>query len=47
MILRAIRDLGIDPAKSLLIGDSERDLEAGRAAGVGDLILLKENRPLD
>lgn len=47
MILRAIRDLGIDPAKSLLIGDSERDLEAGRAAGVGELILIKENSPPD
>jgi D-glycero-D-manno-heptose 1,7-bisphosphate phosphatase len=46
MILRAIRDLGIDPAKSLLIGDSERDLEAGRAAGVGQLILSPQQKPI-
>ncbi|MBM4198942.1 MAG: HAD family hydrolase [Gammaproteobacteria bacterium] len=35
MILQAIRDHDIDPALSILIGDSERDLEAGRAAGIG------------
>lgn len=35
MILQAIRDHNIDPALSILIGDSERDLEAGRAAGIG------------
>ena len=38
MILRAIRELGIDPAASILIGDSERDIEAGRAAGIGRLV---------
>lgn len=46
MILRAIKELGIDPSNSLLIGDSERDLEAGRAAGVGQLIPFQENRPV-
>lgn len=38
MILRAIREHDIDPAASILIGDSDRDLEAGRAAGVGTLV---------
>jgi len=47
MILKAISDLGIDPTKSLLIGDSERDLEAGRSAGVSKLILFDEKRPTE
>ena len=34
MILRAIRDHGLDPARSILIGDRESDLEAARRAGV-------------
>ncbi len=34
MLLRAARDLGIDLAASVLIGDRESDLEAARRAGV-------------
>ena len=34
MLLRAIAELGIDPAQSLVIGDSKSDLEAGRRAGL-------------
>ena len=34
LIHAAARELGLDLARSLLIGDSPRDLEAGRAAGV-------------
>jgi D-glycero-D-manno-heptose 1,7-bisphosphate phosphatase len=34
MILRAIADFAIDPARSLIIGDRPADLEAGRRAGV-------------
>lgn len=34
MILRAIADHHIDPAKSFLIGDRQTDLEAARRAGV-------------
>jgi D-glycero-D-manno-heptose 1,7-bisphosphate phosphatase len=41
MILRAIRELDIDPAASILIGDSERDIEAGRAAGIGRLVRVE------
>ena len=45
MILRAIREHDLDPASSMLIGDSERDLEAGRAAGVGRLLLVETALP--
>jgi D-glycero-D-manno-heptose 1,7-bisphosphate phosphatase len=34
LLLRAIDDWGIDPARALMIGDSPRDLEAARRAGV-------------
>ena len=34
MILRAIADLGLDPARSLMIGDKQTDLQAASAAGV-------------
>ena len=34
MILRAINDHGVDPARSFLIGDQASDLEAARRAGV-------------
>jgi D-glycero-D-manno-heptose 1,7-bisphosphate phosphatase len=35
MIENAIGDLGIDPKVSVLIGDKESDIEAGRRAGLG------------
>ena len=34
MILRAVNELDIDIKKSILIGDKESDLEAGRRAGI-------------
>lgn len=34
MIHRAVRDHGIDVKTSLLVGDKDSDIEAGRAAGV-------------
>jgi D-glycero-D-manno-heptose 1,7-bisphosphate phosphatase len=34
MILRGIAEFGIDPARSMLIGDKNSDIEAGRAAGI-------------
>ena len=34
MILRAIAEHGVDPARSFLIGDRQSDLEAARRAGV-------------
>jgi D-glycero-D-manno-heptose 1,7-bisphosphate phosphatase len=43
MLLQAAHDLGLDLTRSWLVGDKERDLEAGRAAGVGTLVLFDEN----
>lgn len=34
MLLRAMADFPIDPARSLIIGDKDSDIEAGRRAGV-------------
>jgi D-glycero-D-manno-heptose 1,7-bisphosphate phosphatase len=38
MVLRALTEWSIDPARALVIGDSERDLEAGRRAGVAGVL---------
>lgn len=35
MILQAADELGIDLGRSILIGDKDSDIQAGRAAGVG------------
>lgn len=40
MILRARDDLGLDLSRSILIGDKESDIAAGKAAGVGLTVLL-------
>jgi D-glycero-D-manno-heptose 1,7-bisphosphate phosphatase len=45
MLLGAQRDLDIDMASSILIGDKLSDLEAGRTAGVGTQILLSSENP--
>lgn len=42
MILKALRELAIDPARSVLIGDRISDMEAGKKAGVGTLLYLNE-----
>lgn len=34
LLLRAARELGLDLARSFAVGDRDRDVEAGRAAGV-------------
>jgi phosphoglycolate phosphatase len=33
MILLACAKIGVEPAATLFVGDDERDIEAGRAAG--------------
>jgi len=38
MLLAAARELGIDLGASMLIGDKESDIEAGRRAGLGRVV---------
>lgn len=45
MILKAMSRYGIDPQQSWMIGDSQRDVEAGKAAGL-KTILVESNRNL-
>lgn len=40
MLLKARNEFDLDLSKSILIGDRDSDMEAGRAAGVGRLLLL-------
>jgi D-glycero-D-manno-heptose 1,7-bisphosphate phosphatase len=40
MLLQAERDLDVDMGRSIFIGDKPSDMAAGRAAGVGTLLLL-------
>ena len=40
MILRACKELDIDPAQSILFGDTQRDIDAARAAGLRDGIFF-------
>jgi len=46
MLLAAVRELAIDPAQSALIGDSASDVEAAEAAGIGCILLLQTDAPL-
>ena len=47
LLLEAARDLSIDLAGSILIGDAESDLQAGRAAGIRRNILVRTGRGRD
>ncbi|MDZ4776829.1 MAG: HAD family hydrolase [Alphaproteobacteria bacterium] len=38
MLLRAMGDFNLDPARTLMIGDHERDVEAARRAGISGLL---------
>ena len=44
LFLRAARERGIDLALSVSVGDMARDLEAGRAAGVGRNLLVRTGK---
>jgi phosphoglycolate phosphatase len=49
-ILHACRESGVDPAKTIFVGDAARDIEAGRNAGTRTLVALfgylaPEDRP--
>jgi len=45
LLLRGIEEHNIDPAQSYFIGDRERDVEAGTAAGVKG-ILIDSDQPI-
>lgn len=45
LLLQGIEKYNIDPAKSYFIGDRERDVEAGQAAGVKG-ILIDSDQPI-
>lgn len=46
MILQAAREHGIDVLQSILIGDKDSDVQAGRAAKVGNIYRLGTNQPI-
>jgi D-glycero-D-manno-heptose 1,7-bisphosphate phosphatase len=41
LILQAAQDLGIDLGRSLMIGDNLSDVQAGLAAGIGQVVLVR------
>ncbi len=41
MLLRAARELALDLAASVMVGDRLTDMQAGRAAGVGHCVLVR------
>lgn len=43
LLLQAANDFNIDLSQSIMIGDSERDVEAGRNAGCFETIMIKTN----
>ena len=46
MLLQAIREYGIDPAQSLMVGDKAADMQAATAAGVARKFLVRSGHPL-
>jgi D-glycero-D-manno-heptose 1,7-bisphosphate phosphatase len=46
MLLRAARELDLDLARSLMVGDKAADVAAGRAAGVGRNVLVRSGHAL-
>ena len=46
MLRQAIKEHGLDPARSVMIGDRSSDVEAGQAAAVAQCFLVGPNEPL-
>ena len=46
MLLQAAKDFNIDLSQSYMIGDSQRDIEAGKNAGCKESILLEDGKSL-
>ncbi len=47
MLLTAAREHGLDLSRSLMFGDKEADVEAGRAAGVKATVLVRSGHPIN
>lgn len=47
MILRACKELNINPAQAIMVGDTERDIEAAKAAGLRAGIFFTGGNLLD
>ena len=47
MLIQAAEDLGLDLSKSWMIGDDERDVEAGRRAGCHTVFVGGEGKAMD
>ena len=47
LIFRALKDLNIDPSTSIMIGDHDRDVEAGQNAGLKSAILFEGGNLFD
>ena len=47
MLIQAAGDLGLDMSKSWMIGDDERDIEAGRRAGCRTVFVGGEGKAMD
>ncbi|HHL45927.1 MAG TPA: D-glycero-beta-D-manno-heptose 1,7-bisphosphate 7-phosphatase [Gammaproteobacteria bacterium] len=47
MLLAAAQRHRIDLSQSLMFGDKEADIQAGRAAGVGKTVLVRSGHPID
>jgi D-glycero-D-manno-heptose 1,7-bisphosphate phosphatase len=45
LLLQAAKDWNIDLSQSYMIGDSDRDVEAGNAAGCKQSFFIKTNEP--
>lgn len=45
LLLRAARELDLDLARSVMVGDAETDIEAGRAAGTRTILLSAAGTP--
>jgi D-glycero-D-manno-heptose 1,7-bisphosphate phosphatase len=44
MLLKAIQEYNIDPSKSFMIGDHERDIIAGNSVGASTILIHKERK---
>ena len=44
LLLQAAKDFNIDLSQSIMIGDSDRDVEAGKAAAVMKSIIVKDRK---